>query len=113
MLGRRIRMTASNRVHSDPNPSVRQSLRRFDSRIYRPRSGNRLFNPGLDRIVVIDDYSTARGGATALSLLSAKLFRALDIPVTYICGDDGANAELASMGISVVPFQGRDLLNAE
>ncbi len=64
-------------------------------------------------MVIIDDYSTARGGATALSVLSAKLFRGLDIPVTYICGDDGSNAELAALGVSIVPLNSRDLVNAE
>ena len=48
-----------------------------------------------------------------LSLLSAKLFRGLDIPVTYICGDDGANTELAALGVSIVQLNSRDLINAE
>lgn len=30
----------------------------------------------IDRVVIIDDYSVARGGATALAVLSAKLFGA-------------------------------------
>nr|WP_187331694.1 glycosyltransferase [Rhizobium etli] len=67
----------------------------------------------IDRVVVIDDYSVARGGATGLAVLSAKLFRGLDIPVTYICGDDGANAELAALGVSTVGLSSRDLLSAE
>lgn len=67
----------------------------------------------IDRVVVIDDYSVARGGATGLAVLSAKLFRGLDIPVTYICGDDAANAELAALGVSMVGLNSRDLLSAE
>ncbi|UVD55924.1 glycosyltransferase family 4 protein [Rhizobium sp. Pop5] len=67
----------------------------------------------IDRVVIIDDYSTARGGATALAVLSAKLFRGLDIPVTYICGDGAANAELAALGVSMVGLNSRDLLSAE
>lgn len=66
----------------------------------------------LERIVIIDDYSMARGGATTLSLLSARLFRDLDIPVTYICGDSGANEELLSRGVEVVALGALDLLNA-
>ncbi len=68
--------------------------------------------PALDRVVVIDDYSTARGGATALAVLSAKLLRGLGIAVTYICGDDGANEELASLGVSIVRLNSRDLLSS-
>jgi len=68
--------------------------------------------PVLDRVVIIDDYSTARGGATALAVLSAKLFCGLGIAVTYICGDDGANEELASFGVSIVKLNSRDLLNS-
>ncbi|WP_222411614.1 glycosyltransferase family 4 protein [Rhizobium leguminosarum] len=67
----------------------------------------------IDRVVIIDDYSVARGGATALAVLSAKLFRGLDIPVTYICGDDAANAELLALGVSMVGLNSRDLLSAE
>ena len=68
--------------------------------------------PALDRVVIIDDYSTARGGATALAVLSAKLFCGLGIAVTYICGDDGANEELASFGVSIVKLNSRDLLSS-
>lgn len=79
-------------------------------------SVGRFPGPGttkIDRVVIIDDYSVARGGATALAVLSAKLFRGLDIPVTYICGDDAANAELVALGVSMVGLNSRDLLSAE
>ncbi|TAV90912.1 glycosyltransferase [Rhizobium leguminosarum] len=79
-------------------------------------SVGRFPGPGMtkiDRVVIIDDYSVARGGATALAVLSAKLFRELDIPVTYICGDDAANVELVALGVSMVGLNSRDLLSAE
>ncbi|MBY2909295.1 glycosyltransferase family 4 protein [Rhizobium leguminosarum] len=79
-------------------------------------SVGRFPGPGMtkiDRVVIIDDYSVARGGATALAVLSAKLFRELDIPVTYICGDDASNAELVALGVSMVGLNSRDLLSAE
>ncbi|TBC95718.1 glycosyltransferase [Rhizobium leguminosarum] len=79
-------------------------------------SVGRFHGPGttkIDRVVIIDDYSVARGGATALAVLSAKLFRGLDIPVTCICGDDAANAELVALGVSMVGLNSRDLLSAE
>ncbi|WP_313614977.1 glycosyltransferase family 4 protein [Agrobacterium sp.] len=69
-------------------------------------------NVELERIVIIDDYSMARGGATTLSLLSVRLFRQQGIPVTYICGDSGANEELHAIGVEVVALGAQDLLNA-
>ncbi|WP_372353413.1 glycosyltransferase family 4 protein [Rhizobium sp. BT-226] len=88
-------------------PSLPEALR-------SAASVGRFPGPGkIDRVVIIDDYSVARGGATALAVLSAKLFRGLDIPVTYICGDDAANAELAALGVVMVGLNSRDLLSAE
>ncbi|WP_127901941.1 glycosyltransferase family 4 protein [Solirhodobacter olei] len=64
-----------------------------------------------DRLVIINDASTARGGATGLALLSAKLMRARGLPVTLFCGDTGDNATLADDGIEVVSIDGAPLLN--
>ncbi|ACI56397.1 glycosyltransferase family 4 protein [Rhizobium leguminosarum] len=90
-------------------PSLSEGLRSTASigRFPGPRTAK------IDRVVVVDDYSVARGGATGLAVLSAKLFRGLDIPVTYISGDDAANAELAALGVSMVGLNSRDLLSAE
>ncbi|HWT59854.1 MAG TPA: glycosyltransferase family 4 protein [Rhizobium sp.] len=90
-------------------PSLSEGLRSTASigRFPGPRTAK------INRVVVIDDYSVARGGATGLAVLSAKLFRGLDIPVTYISGDDAANAELAALGVSMVGLNSRDLLSAE
>lgn len=63
-----------------------------------------------DRLVVINDASTARGGATGLALLSAKLMRARGLPVTLFCGDTGDNPALAEDGIEVVAAGGARLL---
>ncbi|RXT18559.1 glycosyl transferase [Rhizobium leguminosarum] len=90
-------------------PSLPEALR-------SAASVGRFTGPGttkIDRVVIIDDYSVARGGATALAVLSAKLFRGLDIPVTYICGDDAANADLIALGVLMVGLNSRDLLSAE
>ncbi len=64
----------------------------------------------IDRLVVINDLAVARGGGTGLAVLSAKLFRQLRIQVTYICGDDGVNPELAALGVEVVPLGGEHIL---
>ncbi|NKL99622.1 glycosyltransferase [Rhizobium leguminosarum bv. viciae] len=90
-------------------PSLPEALRSAPNVGRFPGSGTTK----IDRVVIIDDYSAARGGATALAVLSAKLFRGLDIPVTYICGDDAANAELVALGVLMVGLNSRDLLSAE
>lgn len=56
----------------------------------------------IDRIVVINDISDAKGGATALALLSALEFRQLGYPVTYLTGDDGDNAALRNAGVEII-----------
>lgn len=61
-----------------------------------------------ERIVVINDASAARGGATGLALLAVRLLRARGLAVTYVCGDGGENDELAALGVEVVALgQGR------
>lgn len=65
----------------------------------------------IDRIVVINDLSIAKGGGTGLALLSVRLFRELDIPVTYICGDDGENPELDALNADVLALGGEHILN--
>jgi glycosyltransferase involved in cell wall biosynthesis len=63
-----------------------------------------------DRVVVINDTSIARGGATELALMSVRLLRARDVPVTYICGDAGRNDELAALGVDVIAANQKPLL---
>jgi glycosyltransferase involved in cell wall biosynthesis len=63
------------------------------------------------RIVIINDASTARGGATGLALLSARLLRAQGHSVTLFCGDAGDNPALAADGIEVVAAGGARLLD--
>jgi glycosyltransferase involved in cell wall biosynthesis len=66
--------------------------------------------PKLSRIVVINDASSAFGGATGLALLSIRLCRARGIDVTFIVGDSGDNAEPTALGAEVVPVGGRQLM---
>ena len=61
-------------------------------------------------IVVINDASTARGGATGLALLSARLMRDRGHRVTLFTGDDGDNPVLAEAGIEVIATGGTRLL---
>lgn len=43
----------------------------------------------IDRVVIINDSTVARGGASALAMLNAKLVRERGVPVTYFSGDQG------------------------
>ncbi len=63
-----------------------------------------------ERVVIINDFSVARGGATALALLAAELFREQDIPVTLFAGDNAENPELDKLGIDVVSVGSKPLL---
>ena len=63
----------------------------------------------IERIVVINDISDAKGGATALALLSAFQFRQRGHAVTFITGDGGANPALHEAGVEVVGL-GQDRL---
>ncbi len=63
----------------------------------------------IERIVVVNDSSLAKGGATGLSLASALAFRKRGLPVTLLTGDGGQNPELAEAGIDVVAL-GQDRL---
>lgn len=55
-----------------------------------------------DRIVILNDISDPKGGATALALLSALELRKRGHSVTYLTGDAGGNAALGRAGIEVV-----------
>ncbi|MDP4574925.1 glycosyltransferase [Qipengyuania sp. G39] len=61
------------------------------------------------RIVIINDRSIAAGGATALALLSARLFSEAGIRVTYATGDDGSQAQLPS-SVDLNALGGKPLL---
>ncbi|TCL66374.1 glycosyltransferase involved in cell wall biosynthesis [Rhizobium sp. BK251] len=76
----------------------------------RPECGGHFSS--IDRIVVINDLAIAKGGGTGLALLSIHLFRQLGIPVTFICGDGGENADLAALGVEVVALCGKPILLA-
>ena len=62
-------------------------------------------------IVVINDASTARGGATGLALLSARLMRDRGHRVTLFAGDEGSNPSLTAAGVEVVATGGTRLLH--
>ena len=64
----------------------------------------------IDRVVILNDATTARGGATGLALLSIRLLRARGVAVTYIVGDDGESDELEALGVEIVAMGGKQLV---
>lgn len=64
-----------------------------------------------DRIVILNDISDAKGGATALALLSAFEFRKRGLAVTFMTGDDGDNSALREAGVEIVAAGHRRLTN--
>jgi glycosyltransferase involved in cell wall biosynthesis len=103
-----VPVTDSNGTSALPPLNEREEARDWDAAA--PVEASRGSHPLIDRIVVLNDLSVARGGGTALALLSVKLFRDLGLPVTYICGDEGDNEELVSLGVDIVPLGGQHIL---
>ena len=63
------------------------------------------------RVVIVNDASVARGGATALALLEASLMRERGVAVAFATGDAGDNALFDELGIPVVALGGSRLLD--
>lgn len=55
----------------------------------------------IERIVLLNDISTPKGGATALALASATAFRTRGYDVAFLAGDEGDNPVLAAAGVAV------------
>jgi glycosyltransferase involved in cell wall biosynthesis len=63
----------------------------------------------LRRVVLISDLAVERDGATAVAMSAVRALRRHGVAVTYVCGDDGRNAELGELGVEVVPVQGQEI----
>ncbi|MES2666273.1 MAG: glycosyltransferase [Pseudomonadota bacterium] len=63
-------------------------------------------------VVIINDASIARGGATGLALVQARMLRALGLRVVFVAGDAGANPELEALGVEMRPLGGTHLMKA-
>ena len=67
----------------------------------------------IDRVVIVNDSTVARGGASALAMLTAKLLHDRGVPITYFAGDDGdACGILLDAGIDSVGLGGTGLLKS-
>jgi glycosyltransferase involved in cell wall biosynthesis len=62
------------------------------------------------RIVIVNDASIARGGATSLALMAATEFVARGHEVIWLAGDSGHGPELDALGVEVVALGGQPLL---
>jgi glycosyltransferase involved in cell wall biosynthesis len=70
--------------------------------ILAPKSGDRSMLHRLpDRVVVINDVSVVRGGATSIAKASATYIRGRGIPVTYFTGDAAAGGDADVAYVSV------------
>ena len=66
--------------------------------------------PARAPVVILNDASVARGGATGLALLAARSLRARGHAVTYVCGDAGDGGALEAEGIRTIALGGAALL---
>ena len=53
------------------------------------------------RIVIVNDASQARGGATGLALLQARMLAQRGFEVCFVAGDRDPNADLAALGVTL------------
>jgi glycosyltransferase involved in cell wall biosynthesis len=64
----------------------------------------------LDQVVVINDLSVAKGGATGIALKSLRLLDERGIRTTLICGDDGS--EFSDGASEIEPLNGTHIAEA-
>lgn len=67
--------------------------------------------PDKARVVILNDSSVAKGGATGLALMSARMLRARGHAVTFISGDAGDDGALAAEGVELIALGGKLLLD--
>ena len=64
----------------------------------------------IERIVILNDFGQAQGGATVIALEAARQFRRMGYNVTYLSGD-GRSDMLAAIGAQQVTLDGAALLD--
>ncbi len=64
----------------------------------------------LKRLVVINDSSVPKGGATQLAVQLAGAVSAQGVAVTFVTGDDGESDQLRHAGVDIIPLGGERLL---
>lgn len=66
----------------------------------------------MRRVVIVNDASVARGGATGLSLLQARLLRERGIDAVFAAADRGGNSELEALGVRTYHAHSDPLMKA-
>lgn len=64
-----------------------------------------------DRVVVINDISAPRGGASSIALTGARAVHARGIPVNFITGDDAADIAVKDRAITFTPVDSAHILD--
>ncbi|GIT92015.1 polysaccharide biosynthesis protein [Jannaschia pagri] len=67
--------------------------------------------PKAPHVVIVNDASVARGGATGLALLSARLLAQRGCRVTFVAGDAGDDGALAKARVELIALGGQPLLS--
>lgn len=58
------------------------------------------------RLVILNDFSSAKGGASSLAIENASQMASRGIQVTFICGDQGAAETRCSQGVQYIGING-------
>ncbi len=66
----------------------------------------------MDKVVILNDASFAKGGATGLSLLLARHLVSRGIETVFVAADGEANAELEDMGVRLYNAGSEPLMKA-
>ena len=63
----------------------------------------------VKHVVVINDLSAERDGPSTIALATVRALRAKGVGVSYVCGDQGDNAALKALGVSVHALGGTEI----
>ncbi|MEO1205512.1 MAG: glycosyltransferase family 4 protein [Pseudomonadota bacterium] len=68
--------------------------------------------PAIDRVVIINDFSVVRGGATQIAMSEAAALSARGINVTYIAGDDATSIKDRHDGVTYLGIGSDTIMQA-
>lgn len=63
----------------------------------------------IEHCVILSDLSKERDGPTAVAIAAARALSDQKTKASYICGDDGNNAELRDLGVNLIPVRGSEI----
>ena len=68
--------------------------------------------PDFPRVTIVNDASVARGGATGLALMQARMLALRGVPTTFFAADSLGNEALRSLGVRVINVGSDPLMKA-